>query len=245
MPSECFLRGPPARNARMLSAHRASVADLTIVSDTGVAMPPSSGARVDRGAVHRVPERAARRSQPAAGRGPCRSGVSAAHGPAGQRRAGGGRARRAPHLRLGHRAGCHQPAAAAVRSPRRRARRVGPRSPGDRADPGDRCRTPTTSSCPATAGSPPRTAPRRSRCCATSASGRSCIAGISVNIAIPVVATEAVDEDFDVVIATDAVAGDPPEHVASMMQYTLAFIARLSTVDELLAGWDVPAVARA
>ena len=71
------------------------------------------------------------------------------------------------------------------------------------------------------------------------------LAGISVNIAIPVVATEAVDEDFDVVIATDAVAGDPPEHVASMMQYTLAFIATLTTVDELLAGWDVPAVARA
>jgi nicotinamidase-related amidase len=71
------------------------------------------------------------------------------------------------------------------------------------------------------------------------------IAGISVNIAIPVVATEAVDEDFDVVIATDAVVGDPPEHVASMMQYTLAFVARLSTVDELLATWDVPAAAPA
>ena len=70
------------------------------------------------------------------------------------------------------------------------------------------------------------------------------IAGISVNIAIPVVATEAVDEDFDVVIATDAVAGDPPEYVAFMMQHTLAFIARLSTVDELLAEWDVSAVAR-
>ena len=64
-------------------------------------------------------------------------------------------------------------------------------------------------------------------------------AGISVNVAIPVVATEAVDEDFDVVVASDAVAGTPDEHVASMLRHTLPFIATLHTVDELLAGWGV------
>lgn len=71
------------------------------------------------------------------------------------------------------------------------------------------------------------------------------LAGISVNVAIPVVATEAVDEDFDVIIASDAVAGDPPEHVASMMRHTLAFIAELQTVDQLLAAWDTPVAAGA
>lgn len=65
------------------------------------------------------------------------------------------------------------------------------------------------------------------------------VAGISLNIAIPVVATEAVDEDFDVVIPRDAVAGSPPEHAESVLRHTLPFIARLTTVDELLTTWGV------
>jgi nicotinamidase-related amidase len=72
------------------------------------------------------------------------------------------------------------------------------------------------------------------------------LAGISVNVALPVAATEAADEDFDVIIASDAVAGSPPEHVASMLAHTLPFIATLLTVDELLDGWqstvDAPSV---
>jgi len=65
------------------------------------------------------------------------------------------------------------------------------------------------------------------------------IAGISVNVAIPVAATEATDEDFDVLIPRDAVAGAPAAHVESVLQHTLAFIATLCTVDDLLAGWGV------
>jgi nicotinamidase-related amidase len=63
------------------------------------------------------------------------------------------------------------------------------------------------------------------------------LAGVSTNIAIPVVAVEAVDEGFDVVVPSDAVAGTPPEHSASMLANTLAFIATLTTTDDLLAGW--------
>jgi nicotinamidase-related amidase len=65
------------------------------------------------------------------------------------------------------------------------------------------------------------------------------MAGISVNVALPVAATEATDEDFDVIIPSDAVAGAPPEHVTSMLTHTLPFIATISTVDKLLAGWNV------
>jgi nicotinamidase-related amidase len=64
------------------------------------------------------------------------------------------------------------------------------------------------------------------------------VAGISVNIAIPIVAVEAVDEDFDVFIAADAIAGAPAAHVASMLAHTLPFIATMTTVDELLAAWN-------
>jgi nicotinamidase-related amidase len=67
------------------------------------------------------------------------------------------------------------------------------------------------------------------------------LAGISANIAIPVAATEAADEDFNVIVARDAVGGAPPEHVESMMQHTLPFVATVLTVDEVLASWPAPA----
>jgi nicotinamidase-related amidase len=64
------------------------------------------------------------------------------------------------------------------------------------------------------------------------------VAGVSTNLAIPLVAVAAVDEDFAVAIPTDATVGTPPEHHESMLRNSLAFVARLTTVDELLAGWS-------
>ena len=63
------------------------------------------------------------------------------------------------------------------------------------------------------------------------------LAGVSTNIAIPVVAVEAVDEGFDVVIPSDAVTGTPIEHSRSMLKNTLSFVATLTTVDDLLGAW--------
>jgi nicotinamidase-related amidase len=65
------------------------------------------------------------------------------------------------------------------------------------------------------------------------------MAGISANIAIPVAATEATDEDFDVVIPRDAIGGTPPEHLESMLSHTLPFIATVCTVDDILALWGI------
>jgi nicotinamidase-related amidase len=65
------------------------------------------------------------------------------------------------------------------------------------------------------------------------------LAGISANIALPVAATEAADEDFDVIIPSDAIIGSPEEHKVSMLRHTLPFIATIRTVDELLTGWGV------
>ncbi|MDE3204954.1 MAG: cysteine hydrolase [Acidobacteriota bacterium] len=62
-------------------------------------------------------------------------------------------------------------------------------------------------------------------------------AGISANVAIPVAATEAADEDFDVIIAGDAIAGAPQEHVDSMLKHTLPFIAEIWSIDQLAAAW--------
>ena len=64
------------------------------------------------------------------------------------------------------------------------------------------------------------------------------VAGVSTNLAIPLTAVGAADEDFGVTVATDATVGTPPEHHASMLRHSLAFVARLATTDELLTEWS-------
>jgi nicotinamidase-related amidase len=67
--------------------------------------------------------------------------------------------------------------------------------------------------------------------------GVTSLAGVSTNIAVPVVAVEATDEGFDVLVASDAVAGTPATHSESILEHTLAFVAATTTTDELLASW--------
>jgi nicotinamidase-related amidase len=64
------------------------------------------------------------------------------------------------------------------------------------------------------------------------------VAGVSTNLAIPLTAAGATDENFAVVIATDASVGTPRSHHESMLKHSLAFIARLASVDEVLADWS-------
>ncbi len=65
------------------------------------------------------------------------------------------------------------------------------------------------------------------------------VAGVSTNLAVVLVAVGAADEDFAVTIPVDAVVGTPPEHHASVLAHSLAFVGRLVTVDVLLAEWPV------
>lgn len=64
------------------------------------------------------------------------------------------------------------------------------------------------------------------------------VAGVSTNLAIPLVAVGAADEDFGVTVVTDASVGTPADHHVSMLKHSLAFVARLATVDELLDQWS-------
>jgi nicotinamidase-related amidase len=64
------------------------------------------------------------------------------------------------------------------------------------------------------------------------------VAGVSTNLAVPLAAVGAADEDFAVSVVTDGTVGTPAEHHASMLRHSLAFVARLATVDELLAEWS-------
>jgi nicotinamidase-related amidase len=64
------------------------------------------------------------------------------------------------------------------------------------------------------------------------------VAGVSTNLAIPLTAAGAADEDFGVIVATDASVGTPTAHHESMLKHSLAYVARLATVDELLSEWS-------
>jgi nicotinamidase-related amidase len=62
--------------------------------------------------------------------------------------------------------------------------------------------------------------------------------GVSTNIAIPTLTVEAVDEDFSVIIPSDAVAGIPAEHHDSVMRHVLPNLATVTTSAELVAAWE-------
>jgi nicotinamidase-related amidase len=64
------------------------------------------------------------------------------------------------------------------------------------------------------------------------------LAGVSLNVAIPIATTELGDEGFSVVIARDTVAGTPAEHGESMLRYTLRFLATITTSGDVIAAWS-------
>jgi nicotinamidase-related amidase len=63
------------------------------------------------------------------------------------------------------------------------------------------------------------------------------LTGVSVNVAIPALAFEAVNRGYRVTIPRDAVAGVPTEYADELLERSLKLVATLTTVDELEASW--------
>ena len=63
------------------------------------------------------------------------------------------------------------------------------------------------------------------------------LVGGSVNVGIVGAAIEAVDLGYRVVIPRDGVIGHPTEYADLVIEHTLALLARITTVDALLAEW--------
>ena len=63
------------------------------------------------------------------------------------------------------------------------------------------------------------------------------LVGGSVNVGIVGAAIEAVDLGYRVVIPRDGVIGHPTEYAELVLEHTLALLARLTTVDELMEAW--------
>jgi nicotinamidase-related amidase len=67
------------------------------------------------------------------------------------------------------------------------------------------------------------------------------LAGVSLNVAIPNLAFDAVNRSYQVVVVSDAVAGIPVEYGAEVLRHTLRLIATLATADDVVRAWGLAA----
>jgi nicotinamidase-related amidase len=65
--------------------------------------------------------------------------------------------------------------------------------------------------------------------------------GVSLNVAIPNLVMDAVNHGYAVVVPSDAVAGTPAEYGRAMLEHTIAYLAYLTTTEELIGHWVAPA----
>ncbi|MBT2505794.1 cysteine hydrolase [Streptomyces sp. ISL-98] len=63
------------------------------------------------------------------------------------------------------------------------------------------------------------------------------VTGVSANVAIPNAVFDAVNLGYTAVVLSDAIAGVPAEYTPAMIRNTLAFVATITTTDEVLACW--------
>jgi biuret amidohydrolase len=63
------------------------------------------------------------------------------------------------------------------------------------------------------------------------------IVGVSLNVAIPNMVFDAVNRSYQVVLATDAVAGVPDDYAEHILANTLGLLATLTTTDALVTAW--------
>ena len=63
------------------------------------------------------------------------------------------------------------------------------------------------------------------------------VTGVSVNIAVTNLVMDAVNHGYQVVLPRDAVCGIPADYADAVIDNTLALLATVTTVDELIAVW--------
>jgi nicotinamidase-related amidase len=66
------------------------------------------------------------------------------------------------------------------------------------------------------------------------------VVGVSLNVAIPNLVFDAVNHSYQVVVASDAVAGTTVEYGQQVLRHCLGLIATVTSTDELVAAWTQP-----
>lgn len=69
------------------------------------------------------------------------------------------------------------------------------------------------------------------------------LVGVSVNVALTLTAADLQHAGFRIVVPHEAVGGTPPEFVELALRHQLAMLAKVSTVDDVVSAWPVPAAA--
>lgn len=64
------------------------------------------------------------------------------------------------------------------------------------------------------------------------------VTGVSVNVAVTNLVMDAVNHGYQVVLPRDAVCGLPEAYADAVIDHTLALLATLTTVDDLVAAWS-------
>ena len=65
------------------------------------------------------------------------------------------------------------------------------------------------------------------------------LTGVSLNLALPHTAGHATQAGFRLVVPRDAVGGTPADYANQVLDNSIAVLGRITTVDELIAEWDV------
>ncbi len=63
------------------------------------------------------------------------------------------------------------------------------------------------------------------------------VTGVSVNVAVTNLVMDAVNLGYQVVLPRDGVCGIPADYAAAVVDHTLALLATLTTVDDVVAAW--------
>lgn len=63
------------------------------------------------------------------------------------------------------------------------------------------------------------------------------LAGVSLNVALPLTAADAAEAGFRVIVARDAVMGTPAEYGEQVLRNTMSMLASITTVDDIVDAW--------
>ncbi|MCW2784735.1 MAG: cysteine hydrolase [Marmoricola sp.] len=67
------------------------------------------------------------------------------------------------------------------------------------------------------------------------------LVGVSLNVALILLAGDAAQQGFSVIVPKDAVAATPPEYAEPLLNYSMRMLGRVTTVDALLEAFPDPA----
>jgi nicotinamidase-related amidase len=68
------------------------------------------------------------------------------------------------------------------------------------------------------------------------------LAGVSLNLALPLTAGHTTQAGFRLVVPRDAVGGTPAEYGEQVLANTIAVLGRITTVDDLIAEWATSSI---